>query len=109
MMAALAARGAALSGCRLFLSSDDHHLVALRQDPEQLGRERFRHTDTAMCRKPPTHIATVDRDAVVRQSKRIGHRRIAVGRRAMILQLGKDRKLARWRRETVSTIKNNCS
>src|SRR5579884_910285 len=73
------------------LSRDDQHFVADMDDVEQLGGERLRYADAPVAGEPVTDVAAMDRNPVIPEPQRIGHRRIVVGRRAVILELGQNR------------------
>ena len=74
---------------------------------EHFGRERFGNADAAVRREAPADIAAVDRDAVSREAQSVRHRRIVVGDRAMILELGQDRELAGRGRQPVGAVEDH--
>src|ERR1044072_9050227 len=70
---------------------NDYNLIALGGLVEQFVRKFDGNTNAAVRCTAPAHVAAVDRHSVARQSQRVGHGRIVVGDRPVVLDLGEDR------------------
>src|SRR4051794_30840850 len=55
------------------------------------------------------HVVAVDRNAIVCEPQRIGHRCIVIFARSMVLHPREDSKMSRRRGKLISAVKRHCS